>query len=64
MVSLLFSASKGDVTALRRYVASGMDPMVVDYDMRSALHIAASGGKLRGDIRLCRVELGGVEDCC
>ena len=44
-MSLLFSAGKGDVTALRRYVATGMNASAVDYDGRSALHVAAAGGR-------------------
>jgi len=44
VVSLLFSASTGDVTAMRRYALSGLDMSECDYDGRTALHLAASEG--------------------
>ena len=36
--------SKGDVKELNRFIDAKMNMNVVDYDMRSALHIAASDG--------------------
>ena len=44
IVSLLFSAAAGDVTAMRRYKLSGVDMTQSDYDNRTALHLAASEG--------------------
>ncbi|XP_063219642.1 glutaminase kidney isoform, mitochondrial isoform X2 [Bacillus rossius redtenbacheri] len=46
IVNLLFSASCGDVTAMRRHRLSGMDMTLSDYDGRTALHLAASEGHL------------------
>lgn len=46
VVSLLFSASTGDVTAMRRYALSGLNMSECDYDGRTALHLAASEGHL------------------
>uniref|UniRef100_A0A2P2I911 glutaminase n=1 Tax=Hirondellea gigas TaxID=1518452 RepID=A0A2P2I911_9CRUS len=46
VVSLLFSASTGDVTAMRRYALSGVNMSECDYDGRTALHLAASEGHL------------------
>lgn len=44
IVSLLFSAAAGDVTAMRRYKLSGVDMTQTDYDNRTALHLAAAEG--------------------
>ncbi|XP_076332807.1 glutaminase liver isoform, mitochondrial-like isoform X2 [Tachypleus tridentatus] len=44
IVSLLFSAASGDVTAMRRHYLSGMDMGQCDYDGRTALHLAAAEG--------------------
>lgn len=44
VVYLLYAASYGDVTALRRYYLSGTDMTLTDYDGRTALHIAAAQG--------------------
>lgn len=44
IVSLLFSAAAGDVTAMRRYKLSGVDMTQSDYDNRTALHLAAAEG--------------------
>ncbi|XP_076354978.1 glutaminase liver isoform, mitochondrial-like isoform X1 [Tachypleus tridentatus] len=44
IVSLLFSAASGDVTAMRRHYLSGMDMEQCDYDGRTALHLAAAEG--------------------
>ncbi|KAI1283013.1 Glutaminase kidney isoform, mitochondrial [Halotydeus destructor] len=46
VVSLLFSAASGDVSAMRRAYLSGMDMNMSDYDGRTALHLAASEGHL------------------
>ncbi|XP_037577909.1 glutaminase liver isoform, mitochondrial [Dermacentor silvarum] len=46
VVSLLFSAASGDVTAMRRHYLSGMDMGLSDYDGRTALHLAAAEGHL------------------
>jgi glutaminase len=46
IVSLLFSAAAGDVTAMRRYKLSGVDMTQTDYDNRTALHLAAAEGHL------------------
>merc|ERR1711988_1882526 len=42
--SVLFSASLGDVQALKMMDAAGIDFFVADYDSRTALHLAASEG--------------------
>uniref|UniRef100_A0A1Y1N5E0 glutaminase n=3 Tax=Photinus pyralis TaxID=7054 RepID=A0A1Y1N5E0_PHOPY len=44
IVNLLFCASSGDITALRRHKLSGMDMTLSDYDGRTALHLAAAEG--------------------
>lgn len=44
VVSLLYAASYGDVTALRRYYLSGTDMTMQNYDGRTALHVAAAQG--------------------
>lgn len=44
IVSLLFSAASGDVTAMRRHKLSGMDMGQCDYDGRTSLHLAAAEG--------------------
>lgn len=46
IVSLLFSAASGDVTAMRRHQLSGLDMNQCDYDGRTALHLAAAEGHL------------------
>ncbi|XP_045102328.1 glutaminase liver isoform, mitochondrial-like isoform X2 [Portunus trituberculatus] len=46
VVSLLFSASSGDVTAMRRYALAGLNMGQKDYDGRTALHLAASEGHM------------------
>lgn len=46
IISLLFAAAKGDMSALRRYYMSGMDMALADYDHRTALHLAATEGHL------------------
>lgn len=44
VVNLLFSAANGDVTAMRRYLLQGANLQMADYDMRTALHLAAAEG--------------------
>jgi len=43
-ISLLYSATTGDVTALRRFHAQGLDMSQQDYDKRTALHLASAEG--------------------
>ncbi|KAM3608800.1 uncharacterized protein V6R79_004997 [Siganus canaliculatus] len=44
IMNVLLAAFRGDVQALRRYFLSGVDVNAVDYDGRSALHVAAAEG--------------------
>ncbi|XP_074489499.1 glutaminase liver isoform, mitochondrial isoform X1 [Sebastes fasciatus] len=44
IMNVLLAAFKGDVQAMRRYFLSGADVNAVDYDGRSALHVAAAEG--------------------
>ncbi|MBN3285670.1 GLSL Glutaminase, partial [Polyodon spathula] len=46
IMNVLLAAYRGDVRSLRRYLLSGVDVNSVDYDSRSALHVAASEGHL------------------
>ncbi|KAL1247528.1 hypothetical protein QQF64_022904 [Cirrhinus molitorella] len=46
IMNVLLAAYRGDVVSLRRYLLSGADVNAVDYDGRSALHVAASEGRL------------------
>jgi len=46
VVSLLFAAYNGDLTALRRMSSANQDMSVANYDGRTALHLAASEGHL------------------
>ncbi|KAA0701475.1 Glutaminase liver isoform, mitochondrial [Triplophysa tibetana] len=46
IMNVLLAAYRGDVVSLRRYLLSGADANAVDYDGRSALHVAASEGHL------------------
>ncbi|KAK2158814.1 hypothetical protein LSH36_163g00018 [Paralvinella palmiformis] len=59
VVKLLFSASNGDLTALRRMALAGNNMEAVDYDGRSALHLAAAEGQLecvRFLLEKCKVD--------
>ena len=40
-VALIFAAYRGDLVALRRAIARGVDLGVADYDTRTPLHLAA-----------------------
>ncbi|XP_029909427.1 glutaminase liver isoform, mitochondrial [Myripristis murdjan] len=44
IMNVLLAAFKGDIQSLRRYFLSGVDVNAVDYDGRSALHVAAAEG--------------------
>uniref|UniRef100_S4R518 glutaminase n=1 Tax=Petromyzon marinus TaxID=7757 RepID=S4R518_PETMA len=44
VISLLFAAYSGDVSALRRYALSAMDMEQRDYDYRTALHVGSAEG--------------------
>ncbi|XP_068169106.1 glutaminase liver isoform, mitochondrial isoform X2 [Antennarius striatus] len=44
IMNVLLAAFKGDIQTLRRYYLSGVDVNAVDYDGRSALHVAAAEG--------------------
>ncbi|XP_015198475.2 glutaminase liver isoform, mitochondrial isoform X1 [Lepisosteus oculatus] len=44
IMNVLLAAYRGDVRSLRRYFLSGTDINCIDYDGRSALHVAASEG--------------------
>ena len=44
--TLLDACADGDLAEVRKYVNVGGDLMAVDYDQRSALHIACSYGHL------------------
>jgi glutaminase len=46
ITALCWAAYEDDVAEMRRLVAIGIDPASHDYDRRTALHIAASEGKL------------------
>nr|XP_033791922.1 glutaminase liver isoform, mitochondrial isoform X2 [Geotrypetes seraphini] len=58
MVNLLFAAYSGDVSALRRFALSAMDMEQMDYDSRTALHVAAAEGHtevVKFLVEACRV---------
>jgi glutaminase len=46
IVSFCTAAAEGDIIEMRRLVASGLDPGARDYNGRTALHLAASQGRL------------------
>lgn len=45
VMSLLWAASQGDLTEIRRLIAIGVNINEADYDGRTALHLAASEGQ-------------------
>lgn len=45
-VTLLFAATLGDLSALKRHHLQGIDLNTTDYDGRTALHVAAAEGQL------------------
>jgi ankyrin repeat protein len=50
---LLTAAAEGDLDSLIRYAATGEKLRQRDYDLRSALHLAASNGRLSAVTYLC-----------
>ena len=46
LMNLLFAASKGDLTEIKLLRVQNFNLLSVDYDKRSALHLAASGGHI------------------
>jgi glutaminase len=46
VVELIWAAAKGQLRAIQRLVARGVDLRVADYDRRTALHLAAAEGHL------------------
>jgi glutaminase len=44
LADLIFAASEGDVAALRAMANSGLNMFQADYDLRTPLHLSASGG--------------------
>lgn len=44
--ALVYAASQGDLVNLKKCISSGANVNFVDYDQRSALHLAAAEGKL------------------
>lgn len=46
IVAFCWASAEGDVAEMRRLVARGLNPSASDYDGRTALHLAASEGKL------------------
>ena len=43
---MLFMASKGDAEGIQEMLDAGVDPNLADYDGRTALHLAASDGRV------------------
>uniref|UniRef100_A0A3Q3KQR9 glutaminase n=2 Tax=Monopterus albus TaxID=43700 RepID=A0A3Q3KQR9_MONAL len=55
VVSLMFAAYSGDVSALRRFALSAVNMDQTDYDSRTALHVAAAEGHVETVIFLTQV---------
>lgn len=45
VVELIYAASEGDLSAIRRMVARGIDLGQADYDLRTPLHLASAEGR-------------------
>jgi glutaminase len=56
-VQLLKAASEGDLMTVRSLYATGVDLASVDYDMRSAIHVAAANNE--GEMMVYLAEHGG-----
>jgi ankyrin repeat protein len=56
---LCSAAAKNDVAALRRLVENHVDPNLADYDKRTAMHLAASEGKM--DALRFLIKIKGIE---
>ena len=64
ILKLMLAASQGDKQALERAYISGMDMEAVDYDNRTALHLACSEGHLecvRFLVDVCKVDTNIVD---
>ena len=66
VVSLLFAAVAGDVTALERMFLQGVDMAAADYDGRTALYLGAAEGhqlfNIRGCLHIHRSSSGNSEE--
>ena len=47
VVELIYAASEGDLCAIQRLVAQGIDLESADYDLRTPIHLAAAEGHER-----------------
>ena len=47
VTSIMYAAHAGALSTLQRYKLAGMDLSLCNYDRRTALHVAASEGKLK-----------------
>uniref|UniRef100_A0AC35U614 Glutaminase n=1 Tax=Rhabditophanes sp. KR3021 TaxID=114890 RepID=A0AC35U614_9BILA len=64
VVTLLFAAKIGDLNTIRRFYMQGVDLNTLDYDKRSALHLAAAEGRselVRFLIRVAKVDYEGKD---
>lgn len=60
-INALYAAAEGDLTELKRFLVAGVSPNTCDYDGRSLLHLAASGGHLAICKTLLRIGTDGDE---